>query len=188
MTASVELLCHPRTPSTAIERIQVSLERLPGSALQLSYVMSGEIARLRVPAAREPRRVDELWRHTCCELFVGSTSNEAYSEFNFSPSGEWAAYSFEGYRQGMQLLQLPDAPQIRTDFEGSSLTIDVRLGIAGIVAEASDAIFAIAAVIEETDSRVSYWSLRHGKDKPDFHDRAGFALRWAERIATVQSA
>lgn len=188
MAESVELLCHPQTPSTALERICVSLRRSSGHSLQLRYVMSGEIARLRVPAAREPRRAAELWRHTCCELFVGSTSNETYNEFNFSPSSEWAAYSFEGYRQGMQSQQLRDAPQIRAKLEDSTFTLDVQLDLAGIVVEASNVVLAITAVMEETAGRVSYWSLRHGKDKPDFHDRAGFAWRWADRSAAVQSA
>ena len=34
------------------------------------------------------------------ELFVGSPTGAAYEEYNFSPSGEWAAYGFARYRNG----------------------------------------------------------------------------------------
>ena len=36
--------------------------------------------------------------------------------------------------------------------------------------------FGLAAVIEETNGRRSYWALAHPPGKPDFHHADGFAL------------
>ena len=33
-----------------------------------------------------------------------------------------------------------------------------------------------AAVVEETDGRLSYWALTHPAERPDFHHRDGFVL------------
>ena len=44
--------------------------------------------------------LDDLWQHTCFELFIGAKNDAEYYEFNFSPSGEWAAYEFRNYRDG----------------------------------------------------------------------------------------
>ena len=38
---------------------------------------------------------------------------------------------------------------------------------------------AVTAVIEETNGRRSYWSLKHPRGKPDFHHSDGFALEIA---------
>ena len=54
----------------------------------------------------EPARTDELWRSTCFELFLRFDDDERYVEFNFSPSTRWAAYAFDGYREGMAELPL----------------------------------------------------------------------------------
>ncbi|HVN41698.1 MAG TPA: hypothetical protein VMT50_02865, partial [Steroidobacteraceae bacterium] len=36
---------------------------------------------------------------------------------------------------------------------------------------------ALAAVIEETDGRLTYWAITHPSALPDFHHRLGFALQ-----------
>ena len=68
------------------------------SSLALQYAIEGRIEELRVPVPRPPRIGRELWKHTCCEVFVGRSGSPAYLEFNFSPSGEWAGHAFERYR------------------------------------------------------------------------------------------
>ena len=55
---------------------------------------------LRIPPPRAAARRDELWKHTCFEAFVAENAGDGYRELNFAPSGEWAMYSFTGYRPG----------------------------------------------------------------------------------------
>src|SRR5688500_19029231 len=94
---AVTLICHPETPSGAVRTIGARAGRQPGGLL-VTYVLEGDLDRVRVPAPRAPRFVSRLWQHTCCEVFVARRGSSAYHEFNLSPSGEWAAYAFDGYR------------------------------------------------------------------------------------------
>src|SRR5262249_46469843 len=111
------LILHPATRCEAITRIEAHAERA-GAALRLRYLVVGKIGGLLLPRAVTPARADELWRHTCFEAFV-TTGAGAYYEFNFSPSTEWAAYRFTGYRDGRADAAI-DAPRIRTHKEETS--------------------------------------------------------------------
>jgi hypothetical protein len=95
-------------------------------------------------------------------------------EFNFSPSSRWAAYSFNGYREGMRPRELRSAPMIKVTSARERLQMDVQVRTEDL----PDAIaeLALTAVIEEHSGLKSYWALNHRADKPDFHDTHGFAL------------
>ncbi|MGD2056793.1 MAG: hypothetical protein PVJ15_08295, partial [Gammaproteobacteria bacterium] len=80
--------------------IDVAVRGAAGGWLALGFALEGELSALRIPEWLAPRRADHLWRHTCFEAFVMAGAGPGYREFNFSPSGEWAAYAFQGYRQG----------------------------------------------------------------------------------------
>lgn len=158
------LIPNPASPPRVISAVFASIE-----ANALRFVIEGAEA-LRVPEAAEPVRTDELWRTTCFELFVRARGQEAYREFNFSPSGAWAAYAFDGYRSGMRPLELAAAPVITRDVEGWN----VLLG--GAAMPAGEVSVGLTAVIEEIDGTKSYWALAHPAGPPDFHDPACFAL------------
>lgn len=113
-----------------------------------------------------------LWEHTCCELFVARRGGTAYREFNFSLSGEWAAYAFAGYRQGGP-IEVPDPGiVVRT----SSEILELK---ASVASDAAPLLLGLSAVIEAEDGSLSYWALRHAPGKPDFHHRDAFALELA---------
>src|SRR5262245_60350626 len=109
---SVALICHPETRSNAVHGIRVSVARTTDGILELRYLLEGEIDRLRVPPPRSPRIASLLWQRTCCELFVACRGSPAYHEFNFGPSGEWAAYAFVRYRDGGMLTDEALNPEI----------------------------------------------------------------------------
>lgn len=178
MTYELELQCHPTTPCAAVERIGVSIVYAPANTLVLRYSVTGAIAHLRLPAPRKPQQVDELWRHTCCELFIAAPANAAYYEFNFSPSSEWAAYEFHAYRQGMCALSAITAPCITTVMTATELQVNVELAMDVLPAtwRAADLKLALSMVIEDTAGHISYWALKHPPGKPDFHHADGFAL------------
>jgi hypothetical protein len=162
---SAALVPHPATPCAALRAIEASVVRA-GNDLRVAYVLQGAIDRLRLPP---PRAAGALWQHTCCELFVAHAL-PAYREYNFSPSGEWAAYSFGSYRNGAA-VEIPD-PRIavKRDRERLELT-------AAIQADART--IGLSAVIEEQDGTLSYWALKHAPGKPDFHHPDAFALELA---------
>jgi len=163
------LIPHPRTPCDAVTSLEVEVAREAGG-LSLCYRLTGEMGRLAIPGPAAPARVDGLWNHTCFEAFVGG-DGDGYLEFNLAPSGAWAAYRFDGYRQGMAPLAAIDPPRIEATTTAGSLDVRAMLAL-----PAGPARIGLTAVIETVDGRTSYWALRHPGERPDFHDAGGFAL------------
>lgn len=175
MTQSFPLACHPDTPCPALASVAVTVRRPRGEArLELEYALAGSIAELKLPAPAPPRRVTGLWQHTCLEAFIGLDGQHAYLEVNFSPSGEWAAWTFDGYRAGMREADLP-APRIETRRAPRLLALRAELDLSGQpwLAAASRWRAGFTAVIERLDGSLGYWALAHPPGKPDFHAAAG---------------
>jgi hypothetical protein len=163
---------HPDCRCDAVESIEVQAVRPSAEELALRYIVRGDIGQLALPAAAERGFADELWRHSCFEVFAGSVSGGAYHEFNFSPSTQWATYRFSGYRSGMQSVDPPQPPEIDVDVAADHAQLSAR--VHGLT-EAHD-FFGLSAVIEEMDGTKSYWALAHPPGKPDFHHKDCFAL------------
>ena len=164
---------HPNAAGTAVSGIDVQVSRVKNS-LSVRYSIRGFLDRVRIPEFAAPHRADELWEHTCCELFVADGTGPAYREFNFSPSGSWGAYIFDRYRE-----------QAAVEYSGAEPRVAVRRHSGALDLEASVTMdpgphpplkLAVSAVIEETDGTLSYWALKHSGDKPDFHHPASFAI------------
>jgi hypothetical protein len=176
------LLPHPTTPEEALTSISVEVDSPTADLLVLYYRVVGDIDRVTLPAQAASKSQDLLWKHTCFEAFVSLPDSEAYFEFNFSPSSQWAAYRFEDYRQGVQSVSLSPPPRVICRRRDGELDIDVDLRLESLP-EIADAIrngrelrLAASAVIENEQGRISYWALAHPPGKPDFHHRDGFAL------------
>ena len=162
-----DLICHPETPCAAVERIEGTVSRV-GGALALHYAVHGAIGELRLPAIAAPARTDGLWKNSCFEAFLRGA--EGYAEYNFSPSAQWAAYRFDGYRQGMRDSDIA-VPVIETAIAAARFDLRVAVEVP------EDAIrLGLAAVIEETSGRTSYWALAHPPGAPDFHHIDCFAI------------
>ncbi len=160
----VSLLCHPETPARSVQSVEVAVQYHSGRWL-LSFEVAGDTPLL--PPRAAPVRTDGLWQATCFELFVQG-AGAGYAEFNFSPSTQWAAYAFAGYREGMTPLPI-DPPIIEPVENGMRITLDFPVA-------AEQIHIGLSAVIEEPDGTKSYWALAHPPGKPDFHHPACFAL------------
>jgi hypothetical protein len=157
--------------------ISVHASRDGGSQLLLAFDLAGDIAALAIPAPATPGFRDELWRHTCCEAFIAGGESEAYTEFNFSPSGEWAAYRFDAPRQGMQPLHGQPSPQVAVELAQDCLRLRARVDLAalGISSEARLRV-GLSAVVESASGTHEYWALAHPAERPDFHHPQSFTL------------
>jgi hypothetical protein len=175
---TVFLTCHPGTRSEVVREIEVVVCWPDGDALTFNYRLKGDIGRLRIPPPRPQRRTDRLWQHTCFETFISVKGSSAYEEFNFSPSGEWAAYSFHRYRDAAPQEDNERPPKITVHNAEDSLVVDatVRLDILQSISPRTVLRLGLAAVVEEDDSVLSYWALKHPSGKPDFHHPDAFAL------------
>ena len=175
---TVTLTCHPETPTDTVRGIAARVASAPGAKLAVSYVLDGDLDRLRVPAPRAPRIADRLWQHTCCEIFIACKGMPAYYEFNLSPSGEWAVYAFDGYRQPHGDKPRAAAPEVAVRGGAGRMELDavIRLDRLPALRPGSRLSLALSAVIEDRDGALSYWALRHPPGKPDFHHPEAFAL------------
>ncbi len=173
------LLCHPATPAPIISRIDASVELLAGDRIAFRYCLRGDMARLRVPPQNIPARTDMLWEHTCFEAFVARAEGSGYREFNFSPSGQWAAYDFSDYRQRLAEDPPLPAPLITTRLTEGRLELEAVVQLGDLPPNPAGHAWKIglAAVVESADTvdgSHSYWALHHPAPHPDFHHRACF--------------
>jgi hypothetical protein len=164
------LVPHPDTPCAAVRSLTLTFERPTPALLTLHYRLDADLEALRMPEPRTPLRTDGLWQHTCFEAFIGQTIGRSYWEYNFSPSGAWAAYQFNDYREGMAPLLKGAAPVISARVARGVLTVSVATDLSWISrATAVELVLGAAAVLETQDRVLSYWALKHPAGKPDFH-------------------
>jgi hypothetical protein len=174
---SVALLPHQANPPPVIQHAEVSLSVDSDGDLVVHYECVADGTQLRLPAPATPGPADELWRHTCCELFIADQAGSAYREFNFSPSGQWAVYDFAGYRE-RRPFSVPGSPRIAfaRHAAGWSLAAEIPHSLLPVTSLAAAEI-SLTLVVESEEGALGYWALRHPREIPDFHDRAGFILR-----------
>jgi hypothetical protein len=174
----ISLSCHPDTPCPAVVALKAATGWEADGRLKIVYRLSAAVDRLRIPRRRAVQRLDGLWQHTCFELFLGAKNDAEYYEFNFSPSGEWAAYEFRNYREGGPLggddIELEIA--VEQGVEPLELSAALRWdSLPGITPKITLAV-GLCAVIEALDGSLSYWATKHPPGKPDFHHADSFAL------------
>lgn len=173
-TQAVALVPHPATPRAAVQSLFVHVQRGP-QALSLRYVLAARLERLRLPAPRAPARADGLWRHTCFEVFVAAPGAQGYEEYNFSPSGEWAAYRFNRYREaGSPVAERMPKTDCRRGAGELAVQAELPCPARGRLR------LGLSAVIEDAEGELSYWALRHPSSRPDFHHADSFALELDE--------
>lgn len=179
-----QLRQHPDTPCGALQGIEVDVSRLAANLLRLRYLLTGDVEGLSLPYRGPTVRADGLWRHSCFEAFLRAPADPAYHEFNFAPSGAWAAYRLGGYRDAMTEAHLP-LPRIVTDRTPEHFVFTVELELDGL-AELDGAPWrlGVSAVIEERHGRKSYWALAHPLGKPDFHHQDCFVIELPAPSAT----
>lgn len=173
-----ELTLHPDSRCEGVKGIEVAVSRRGHGALVLRYIVTARMLEVRLPPVTSPERADGLWRHTCFEAFVQRPMDTAYYEFNFSPSTQWAAYGFDGYRNGMSLLSGFNEPRIKTELSDGSFEMEVILELGRVLDLLPDSVWRIglSAVIEDARGGLSYWALAHPPGKPDFHHSGCFVM------------
>ena len=153
-----------------VEAIAVDVTCDASGLLRLGYEITGAINRVAIPQPEPASRTDALWKHTCFEAFLGADAG--YYEFNLSPSSQWAAYRFDGYRAGMRNADIPE-PRIMWRAKGGTgrlaATIQLPVDVSGT--------FGLSAVIEGMDGARSFWALAHPSAQPDFHHPACFTAQ-----------
>jgi hypothetical protein len=162
------LVRHPDAPPGAIHTVEAELQRVPGGAVA-TFRAIGDISRLVIPTPAPAVRTSGLWQTTCFELFEAG-EGDRYREYNFSPSGAWAAYQFDAHREGMRDV---DA-QIEAKISANDKVLEM---VAKIESKFELPSFVgLTAVIEEADGLMRYWATAFAPGEPDFHAAATRSL------------
>lgn len=176
------LLPHPVSERGAtqdlVQELSVAVARTSADQLKLNYRLAADLAALKMPEPHPGLRGDGLWRHTCFEAFVGHSGASDYWEYNFSPSGAWAAYHFSAYREGMAPLLKGAAPAITVNAGSETVELAVTLDLSWLAKSPAGVglRLGLAAVIEDRARVLSYWALKHPAEKPDFHHADSFVV------------
>jgi hypothetical protein len=177
MAMHFNLVPHPAAPPSATFKVWANVEHSGALSMVAStniwFGVGAPAAWFVIPEAREPARAEDLWQTTCFEAFLRVPGEDAYSEWNFAPSGEWAAYDFEAHRESRVEADVAP-PYIRLEDNltwwalGATFAVDAQTIWA----------LGLSAILEERDGTKSYWALAHPSgDKPDFHAADCFAAK-----------
>jgi hypothetical protein len=175
------LVVHTSTSSEATRGIDAQFRVADSGTGLFRYVLRADISRVRIPPAQSAQRADDLWKHTCFEAFIGAPGAAGYYELNFAPSGRWAVYRFDAYREGMSSPDVAVPPEISVRRFADRLEVDAALRLGNLTAlqGTSRLRVGLSAVVEEQNGTLSYWALKHGAGKADFHSPDGFVLELA---------
>jgi len=178
------LVCHPSCQGSGNWRLQVKPSWCGDGALQLDYHLRVPRRALAMPPQTNPGRQDDLWRHSCCEAFIGLPGEAAYLEFNFSPSGAWALYGFANERVPLplpRLTGLTKPPEVHCDRRRHAWRLRARIPPDLLPSRKRDQILllGLAVVAEDRQGGLSYWALHHPRPQPNFHHPGGRILTWS---------
>jgi hypothetical protein len=165
-----DLVPHPTTPAASPTfKVWATVELSASFAMMATaniwFAVGAPSSRFVMPEAEQPNRADGLWKSTCCEAFLRESGRTAYREWNFAPSGQWAAYDFASYRNGMSHAEVDAPPYVRVEDNLTWWTLGATIAVeSGKSWEMN-----LTTVLEEQDGTKSYWALAHPAEKPDFH-------------------
>jgi hypothetical protein len=147
---------HPGMPPDAVSSVSCGVSWRNAGEWVFSFNVAEPPEALRLPKPVAAARADDLWATTCFELFVRRPGERSYIEFNFSPSGRWAAYAFDDYREGRRDLDIA-APRIMTSDPGQFAQASLaQLEALGIDPETAR---SMAEAISPGDGPISQFAL-----------------------------
>lgn len=182
MANTIEMIPFPSFTSNERGCITVVVDRA-ANRLLLAYRVPYSLAEAGVSLGSYPgERKDELWKHNCLELFIGTVDAEAYWEFNFSLDGCWNCYGFSGYRTGMAEDSTASLCSFssRPDNRGFQIDLEVVLpaALVEISADLNEHLRCCPSAVwgvPQTDE-ILYYAPTHG-ERPDFHTRDARVFR-----------
>ena len=168
------LVPHPATPPSEPFKVWANVDYVGSlgavGTANIWFGIGAPAARFVISDPGEPERTDELWKTTCFEAFLRIPGTDAYREWNFAPSGQWAAYDFSAYREGRSDADVTP-PYIRMEDNFTWWTLGATIAVDA----EPDWALGLSAILEEKGGSKSYWALAHPDGEPDFHDAGCFA-------------
>ena len=171
------LVPHPETPPTRSFKVWATIDHAaslgPVATTNIWFGVSAAATQFVIADAAEGRAA-ELWKSTCFEAYLRAEGEEAYREWNFAPSGQWAAYDFSAYREGMADADVAE-PYVRMEDNFTWWSLGATIAVPADQPWQ----LGLSAVLEEADGTKSFWALAHPDGEADFHHADCFAARLA---------
>ncbi len=164
------LMLHVTCDLGPVRAVTASIVPTP-QGCEAEFRLDGPVEHVALPPVATQARRDNLWQTTCCEIFWQPLGETSYREFNLSPSGQWAAYDFDSFREGMRDAAV-EAVVIACSQDDAGMTLK-----ASIAADLpGPAQVALNAIVENKNGSKQYWALAFPPGKPEFHSEANRAL------------
>ena len=141
--------------------------RATSHGCEAEFRMEGAIDRIFVPPHAASVREDDLWTTTCFEIFWQPIGGTFYREFNLSPSGKWAAYDFDSFRENSR-----DAPVDAISVSCSHSDRNLVLHASITTDLPTPAQVALNAIVDDGAGKLQFWALAFPPGKPEFHSEA----------------
>jgi hypothetical protein len=168
----VDLVRHGDSADMPVDRVRVGYD-FHGANWRLDFEVFAEMDKLLVPSLHGLRPGENLWEHSCFELFI-ATSSHHYREFNVAPDGAWAAYDFAGYRSGRRPVGGDVFSSVKAHAEHNRYRMKCVLSHGAIPDSARHV--GLSVILEDKQGGHSFWALEHGPGKPDFHHVKSFRI------------
>ena len=160
------LMLHVACDLGPIRAVTASITATP-QGCEAEFRLDGPVPAIMLPPPATPSRQDNLWKTTCFEIFWQPLGGTAYREFNLSPSGQWAAYDFDSFREGMRDAPV-EAIAIACSHDDTGLVL--KASIAAALPDPAQV--ALNAIVEHPDGGLQFWALGFPPGKPEFHSEA----------------
>jgi hypothetical protein len=167
----LNLIPHPSAPPAyGLVKLWATVDHAsalgPVATTNIWFGIGAPAERFIIPNLSEPWRADELWKTTCFEAFLQASGGDGYREWNFAPTGNWAAYDFSGYRENMEKAEVDHPPYVRMEDNFTWWAVGATIAVPA----QQQWHLGLSAILEEKDGTKSYWALAHpNPEKPDFH-------------------
>ena len=138
---------------------------------EAEFRLDGGVGSIILPEPGPSVRTDDLWKTTCFEIFWQPIGGSWYREFNLSPSGRWAAYDFDAFREGMRDAPV-DAISLACSHNEANGQGELVLKAAIATELPTPAQVALNAIVEHQDGGLQFWALAFPPGKAEFHSEA----------------
>jgi hypothetical protein len=149
-----------------------------GDLLSIEYQLFGDLNAISIDSPTStPRRQFHLWEATCFEFFIGIPGDANYWEFNLSPSGNWAVFALDDYRQGLRDELAFTSLPFKVDRYPNYITLSLEFDLSELILAEQDLEMSVTTVIKSSQDELSYWAIAHSSKEADFHLRNSFSIK-----------
>ncbi len=141
--------------------------------IRIHYDVTGNLLGINLPPLTNKGRGNELWKETCFEFFLAKKWSKKYFEFNFSPRGNWNAYTLSSYRKIIGENEEIKSVKISTSKNKENYRLTTEF-VFHEIERYNNLEIQLAAIIKTIDNERNFFAITHPAESADFHLRKIF--------------